>query len=64
MLKCEKCGRITEPNEKQHKKIVKTRERIYKNQDKYGNTKTSKGFEIVKEINICEECFEKENKKD
>ena len=57
MFKCEKCGRITEPGEKQHKKVIETREKIYKNEDKHGNIKTSKGTEIVKEINICEECF-------
>ncbi len=61
MFKCEKCERITRPGEKQHKKVVETREKIYKNEDKHGNIKTSKGAEIVKEINICEECYEKEN---
>ena len=59
MFRCEKCGRITKPNEKQYKQIVQTREKTYKNEDKYGNIKTSKGTEIVKEIKISEKCFER-----
>ena len=61
MFRCEECSKITQPNEKQHKKVVETREKTYKNEDKYGNIKTTKGFETVKEINICEECFQKTN---
>ena len=61
MFKCEQCGTITKPGETQHKKVIKVREKNYKNEDKYGNIKTTKGFETVKEINICEECFQKTN---
>lgn len=56
MFKCEKCGRTTRTGEKQHKKVIETREKNYTNLDTYGNKKTSKGWEIVKEINICEKC--------
>lgn len=61
MFKCEICGNITKPNEKQYKKVVETREKTYSYIDKYGNEKTSTGSEIVKEINICEKCAEEEN---
>ena len=58
MFRCERCKRITKPGEKQHKKIVQTRQKTYVNIDKRGKEKKTIGSEIVKEINICEECFE------
>lgn len=61
MFKCEQCKNITRSGEKQHKKVIKTRDKIYNYTDKHGNNRTSKGKEIVKEINICEKCFEKDN---
>ena len=61
MFRCEKCRRITKTNEKQYKKVIKTREKSYKNENTYGKVKETKGTEIVKEINICEKCLEKEN---
>lgn len=59
MFKCEECGRITQSGEKQHKKVVKTRAKVYYNTDKYGNEKITKGSEIVKEISVCEKCENK-----
>lgn len=59
MFKCKICGNITQPGEKQYKKVVKTRNKIYHNLDKYGRERISKGSEIVKEINVCEECSKK-----
>ena len=61
MFKCELCGKITKAGEKQHKKVVKTRDKTYINIDKNGNEKKTTGTEIVKEINICEECAMKED---
>lgn len=58
MFRCEMCGNITQSGEKQHKKVVETRNRVYHYLDKYGKEKTSKGTEIVKEIKICEKCAE------
>ena len=60
MFKCEICGKTTKVGEKQNKKVVKTREKIYEYTDKHGREMTSKGSEIVKEINVCEECSSKE----
>lgn len=57
MFKCEICGKATQPREKQYKKMVKTRNKTYSNLDKYERVKTTKGSEIVKEINVCEKCM-------
>lgn len=59
MFKCEKCGRITEPREKLTKKPIITREKVYQQIIKkgyYGKINTTVGYEIVKEINLCEKC--------
>lgn len=61
MFKCEKCGNTTKSGEKQNKKVIKTRQKEYHNEDKYGNDKVSKGYEIVKELNVCEKCLQKMN---
>lgn len=62
MFKCEECGRITQAKEKQHKKVIKTRKKIYYYLDKYEKERTSVGSEIVKEINVCEKCANINNK--
>lgn len=59
MFKCEECGKITQLGEKQHKKVIKTRKKIYYYTDKNGKERTSTGSEIVKEINVCEKCANK-----
>ena len=61
MYRCEICKQVTKPGEKQNKKIIKTRDRIYHNTDKYGKEIISEGTEIVKEINVCDKCFSKED---
>ena len=61
MFRCDKCKKITKPREKQTKKVVKTRTKTYYFEDKYGNKKKKDGHEIVKEINLCEKCAEKES---
>lgn len=60
MYRCERCGKVTKPREKQNKKIIKTRKKIYHNKDKYGKETVKEGYEIVKEINICDKCLAKE----
>ena len=44
-----------------HKVAVLFRDKTYINYDKKGNEKLSKGKEIVKEVNMCENCFRKES---
>lgn len=48
MYRCESCGKISKPNEKCFKKIIKKRKRVYDN--------GSVGWEIEKEINVCINC--------
>lgn len=62
MFKCEICGKITKPGDKQHKKVIETRKKIYHNPDKYGHDIISEGDEIVKEISVCEKCYLEEDK--
>lgn len=61
MYLCQKCNFHSKPREKQFKKIVKSRHRVY--YDKLERFQ-GEGKEIVKEINICTSCKEKELKKD
>ena len=61
MFKCERCNKISKPNEKLNKLITKTRPREYINKYyKKGqeHIKVTEGFEIEKEINLCERCYE------
>lgn len=65
MYKCEVCGKFTKPHERLKTKIVDVRWKQYVNEhtDKHGNTYEtySKGYEIAKEVKVCEECFNKED---
>lgn len=61
MYRCEICKKTTKSGEKQNKKVIETREKIYHYIGKDGKEKTSKGTEIVKEINVCEKCLNKED---
>ena len=66
MFKCEKCNKITEPREKQNKIPILFRDKVYQYEITKPNGKTyfntSYGKEIVKEINVCEECYEQYKK--
>lgn len=59
MFKCDKCGRITEPREKLTKKQILIRDKVYQQTIKkgyYERVNTTVGYEIEKEINLCERC--------
>lgn len=60
MFKCEICHKITEPREKLTKYPVKFRDKVYQKNHPFIKNKivTSYGKEIVKEINVCENCAE------
>ena len=60
MFKCEICHKITEPREKLTKCPVKFRDKVYQKNHPFIKNKivTSYGKEIVKEINVCENCAE------
>ena len=71
MYKCTECNKTSESGERLFKKIFKTRKTEYVNpilvskskqytdrEDiKTPKDKTSEGFEIVQEINVCEGCY-------
>lgn len=61
MFKCDICRKTTKSREKMHKVAVLFRDKTYISYDKKGNEKLSKGKEIVKEVNMCENCFKKES---
>jgi len=48
MFKCEHCGQQSKPREKQFTKIVNFRKKYY--------DEGTEGWEIVKEIKVCERC--------
>jgi hypothetical protein len=64
VFRCEDCGNLSQLKETQHKKTVETRERVYKEYDHKTKDmiEVGKGFEIVKEINVCGSCAGIENK--
>ncbi len=50
MFKCKACGKQSNSGEKQYSKIVETRKKYYEG--------GGFGWEIVKEIKVCESCME------
>jgi hypothetical protein len=53
MFRCEECGRVTQPREKQHRVVTGTRERVYAGRDDVG---AGRGWEIVSEARVCGGC--------
>lgn len=68
MFKCKICGKNSQSGERSHKLTLKSRERSYTNkrviEDEEGKRKViiknSEGWEIVKEILACQECYDKD----
>ena len=75
MFRCENCGKLTKAGEKSYKVIVETRPKKYnvdfvkiikkhrpgkgRRKKKVRIKKVTEGWEIVKEIKVCEECYRK-----
>jgi len=60
MYKCQECGKVSKPREPINKIISEIRKKEYEFEVQKGRntiTKTSKGNEIVKEIEVCKECY-------
>lgn len=49
MFRCSECGKVSEPRQPQNKVVIQRREKIYAD--------GSKGWEIVKEVALCDECY-------
>jgi hypothetical protein len=58
MYKCQNCKCSSEPKETLNKVVVSKREVEYNNKID-DRVKTSRGFETVKEINVCKKCVGK-----
>lgn len=56
MFHCDGCNKVTKPQEKQVKKVVETREKIYEERDRKGMVSRSRGFETVRAINLGPCC--------
>lgn len=52
MFNCESCKTTQEPRIKPHRVVTQARKQSYNN-----NGIISKGWEVVKEILICDECY-------
>ena len=50
MFICAECKNVTEPRESQHKVVIQKRKVEYPDK--------SVGWEIVKEVALCSECYE------
>ena len=60
MFRCQRCGNVTRSREKETKVVIEYRKKIYKQASTKRDTRiiTTHGFEIVKEIRICNKCAE------
>jgi len=61
MFKCDKCGKMSKPNETARFIVTEKREKIYHNNKKTGKDGikewTTKGWEIAKEMKVHESCI-------
>ena len=62
MFICDRCKKVTKPCEKQNKLVTKIREIPYIKKLKKGKEETRIRTEIVEELNLCEKCYESEEK--
>jgi hypothetical protein len=63
MIRCQRCDKVTEPCESPERIVVKTRPKVYYSKNKYGESyETGRGYETVKEILICRDCYEAHKK--
>lgn len=67
MFKCQRCGKTTAPYETENKVVVIKRPVTYSNMVKNKNGKLEEkityGYEIEKEISVCEKCFKEMEEK-
>lgn len=53
MFNCAECKQPAEPRTRPHRIITEKREQTYNN-----HGRISRGWEIVKEVNLCTDCYE------
>ncbi len=55
MFRCEKCNKVSMPREKSNKVVIEKRDKTYSYKKGY-EERTAHGWEIQKEITVCNEC--------
>lgn len=74
MFRCQQCGKVSQSGEECHKQVIEKREKIYPFREKvfsfcverkreFRDDKGGTGWEIIKEINVCNECYGVENER-
>jgi len=58
MFRCEKCKKVSQIREKINNIVTEKRDKIYRI-DNGKDVIEVQGWEIVKEINVCRECYDK-----
>ena len=64
MYRCQKCNNLSTAKEKQNKLVVETRNVSYTNKvivNEKPKEIQSTGWEIVREIKVCNSCYETRN---
>jgi hypothetical protein len=61
-FRCERCGKVQPAHAKPHRIVTETRERVYPeiaddNDPSIVLQPEGRGWEVVKEIEVCERCF-------
>ena len=56
MFICHKCKKCSSNKEKPVQVVLEKRTKTYKYRDGEGNAKESVGWEIVKEVYLCQKC--------
>lgn len=62
MYKCPSCKRTTAAGESQNKVVTEYRVKKYANEiqvGKFKKVKESEGWEVVKEVGVCSDCYAK-----
>ena len=60
MYKCQNCNKTSLPRETINRIVTKTRKKVYEFEVQKGRniiTKTNEGWEIVEELEVCKECY-------
>lgn len=58
MFYCQACKKLSQPNQKPHRKVVETRDRVYSRKKGDKEFVVGRGTETVREANLCPPCAE------
>ena len=57
MFICQKCDKVSQPNEPSVLVVSETRQVQYTNKLSNGDVRVSRGWEIVSELRVCSDCY-------